>query len=824
MVNASYSILTISDIICAEVIGEPAAGQPVSYLLTDSRQIRFAGHSLFFALIGPRHDGHFFLQQAYEKGVRSFVVSRVPKVWSNGDAVFLLVPDTLAALQALCRFHRLQFDLPVIGITGSNGKTTVKEWLFQLLQDDFYILRNPRSYNSQVGVPLSVWPLQFTHELGIFEAGISQVGEMEKLASIIRPTIGLLTNIGSAHDAGFVNRKEKLEEKLKLFQHAEIIIYQSGIEMIDQAIAPLGRSTFSWSFTENADLRILRVNRQEGRSQISAQFQGQEQNIEIPFSNAAAIENAIHCWAVGLYLKRDPKELARRFAQLTPIAMRLELQEGRNGCTLINDSYNSDLQSLSIALDFAQQQRGDSRLSLILSDILQSDTPSDQLYRKVADLIRQHRIDRLIGVGEKIIQLDRYLPPAFDRHFFSDTAELVLTIEQFSFHQETILIKGARPFAFETVAQRLLPHTHRTVLEVNLSAIAHNLRAFNTLLEPGTRIMAMVKAAAYGSGSSEVARLLNFQGIHYLCVAYVDEGVELRQAGISLPIMVLNPEPVAFEKLLTHRLEPEIYSLPQLKALAQFSQSKAADISIHLKIDTGMHRLGFVASDLDELLTLLLEHPQLKVASVFSHLAAAELPAEDTFTHQQAQLFSTCYHRITEQLPYRPLRHLLNSAGIARFPQYQKDMVRLGIGMYGIEICTALHGLLRPVFRLRSRISQIRKVRAGESVGYGRKGRTDQSRRIATVSIGYADGLLRRAGNGRYAFRLHEKPAPTVGHICMDMCMIDVTDIPEAQEGDEILIFGEELPIEQLAEVYGTIPYEVLTSISARVKRLYIME
>lgn len=824
MVHPPYTVSQIRDIIRARADGRRETQKSISYLLTDSRQIRFADHSLFFALVGPHHDGHNFLEEVYEKGVRCFVVARIPPNRPGTDAVFLLVPDTLKALQALCRFHRSQFEIPVMGITGSNGKTIVKEWLFQLLQENFYIVRSPRSYNSQIGVPLSVWAMRSAHQLGIFEAGISLPSEMDQLEAIIQPTIGLFTNLGSAHDAGFTGRDQKLREKLKLFRNVDVIIYRSGEEVIDRAIATLGRKTFSWSFQRGADLQIQEIAPQGHFTTVRAIHQNIPYTVRIPFIDSASVENAIHCWAAGLFLGLDPPVLASRLEQLTPIAMRLELQEGRHGCTLINDSYNSDLQSLAIALEFAQQQRTDSKLVLVLSDILQMGIPSDQLYREVARLIDQHRVNRVIGVGEAIPQIASFLPPNLEQHFFAKTQDLLYALEQLSFREETILIKGARPFGFEAIARRLLPHAHRTLLEINLSAIAHNVRAFNALLGPGTEMMAMVKAAAYGSGSAEVARLLAFQGIQYLGVAYVDEGVELRKAGIRVPIMVLNPEPLTFSSLLEYDLEPEVYSLSQLEALCRFIRSRATSMGIHLKLESGMRRLGFMASEVDDLVRLLQDNSQLSVASIFSHLAASETSLEDEFTRHQAATFNDLYEKIVGHLHYRPRRHLLNTAGIARFPQYQMEMVRLGIGMYGVEICMELRGLLRPVFRLRSRISQIRVVPGGESIGYGRKGRSEARRRIATVSIGYADGLLRKAGNGSYHFRLHDSLAPTVGNVCMDMCMIDVTHIPGAREGDEVLIFGEELPIEELAKIYETIPYEVLTGISARVKRVYIME
>lgn len=824
MTKAPYTVARIQHVISADLVGKAATDATITYLLTDSRKIRFAGQSLFFALKGPHHDGHQFLREAYDQGIRYFVVSQLPPEWPIADAIMLLVSDTLRALQQLSRYHRQQFKLPVIAITGSNGKTTVKEWLFQLLHEHYYILRSPRSYNSQIGVPLSVWPLQPEHQLAIFEAGISQTGEMQALAEIIQPTIGILTNIGPAHDAGFENRRQKLEEKLRLFQQVEVLIYQADHEEINQAIAKCGTPTFSWAFGQQADLQVTRLGKEEGYTSIEGSFRGKNISISIPFTDQASIVNAIHCWATALYLGCAPSQLHAAMEQLSAISMRMELRQGRNGCTLINDSYNSDLQSLALALDFAQQQRGDAPLCLILSDILQSGIPPEELYQEVAHLIGQHRIDRFIGVGKKIARLAPLLDQTLKVHFYPDTPALLQQLDQMTFQHETILLKGARSFTFEDIAQRLLPDTHRTLLEVNLSALAHNLRAFRARIKPATRMMVMVKAAAYGGGSAEIARLLRFQGIDYLGVAYVDEGVELRKAGISLPIMVLNPEPVTFPQLLEHQLEPEVYSLSQLRALGEFTRRENTSLSIHLKVDTGMHRLGFMAADLPALLALLEQYPQLRVASVFSHLAASENPAEDVFTQQQLAILHQMYDEMVHLLPYRPLRHILNSSGIARFPQYQMEMVRLGIGIYGIETCREMSGQLRPAFRLRSRISQIREVPAGDTIGYGRKDPAAHSRLIATVSIGYADGLLRKAGNGRYALLLHGQPAPTVGNICMDMCMIDVTHIPTAREGDEVIVFGEALPIEHLADTLETIPYEVLTGISARVKRMYVFE
>ncbi len=792
---------------------------------TDSRRILNAGHAAFFALRGPRHDGHRFLPEVYRRGVRCLVVDREVALAGYPEATVIRVEDTLAALQALAIYHRKQFELTVIGITGSNGKTIVKEWLFQLLHPDYRIVRSPRSYNSQVGVPLSVWQIGAQHELGIFEAGISQMGEMEKLAPIIDCDLGILTNIGEAHRAGFPSKREKLREKLRLFASARCLFYCRDHELLDEEVRALGQATCSWSFRRPADLTITEWEASEGLyTELRAQFRDQPVRLRIPFIDEASAENAIHCWLVLLYLGVEPQVIRRRMLQLERVAMRLELRAGIRQCTLINDSYNSDLTGLRIALDFLEQQRRQGRATLILSDLLQSGREGDALYREIGKLIKGRTLHRFIGVGREIPALRPYLPDSLEHLFFPDTDALMAALDELDFRSEVILLKGARRYAFERIAGQLSERVHRTVLEVNLSALSHNLRAYQRLLRPGARMMVMVKAAAYGSGSREVARLMEYQQVDYLAVAYIDEGIELRRAGLRLPIMVLNPDAAGFEQLLQYDLEPELYSLDILRQFAAFAERRGARTKVHLNLDTGMHRLGFPPGEWPALAALLPGMPQLYVQSIYTHLAASEDARQDALSRQQATQFMEGADQIAAGLNYRPWRHVLNSNGISRFPEFQMDMVRLGIGMYGIDSSGSVPEALQTVLSLKAKVAQIRETPAGEGVGYGRLDAAGHPRLIATVNVGYADGLPRLAGEGRYQLLIGKHLAPTVGAICMDMCMIDVTQLPGLRPGAEVEIFGAERPVEELARVARTIPYEIFTGIGSRVKRVYLQE
>jgi len=836
-----HTLFQIQHILHADWLQQVHPEAIIEHLLLDSRTVSAPPVSLFFAIKGQRHDGHTYLTDAYRAGVRHFVISQPVDTQSLPEANILRVENSLDALQTLAAWHRAQFHIPVVGITGSNGKTVVKEWLHQLLAPDFHIVRSPKSYNSQVGVPLSVWQMNEQHTLALFEAGISQPGEMERLARVIQPTIGIFTNIGPAHRDGFASKTDKVREKMRLFDTAQTLIFCADDEKIALAAAEwaaekTGRKTFSWSKNgAAADVQVRvdggrwtvdggRWTMDDGRAEHgpSLAVRRPPSTVQIPFSDPASLENAIHCWMLMRLLGIPHDQIAARMLRLEPVEMRLELKAGVNRSTLINDFYNNDLASLRIALQFAAQQTRARRLTLVLSDILQSGDNPQRLYDKVAAAMTEQRVTRLIGIGSAVTALRENLGGGVEAHFYPNTEAFLENLGQHEFRDEVVLLKGARPFEFERIARRLEQKAHKTVLEVNLTALIHNLNVYNRLLRPGTRTLAMVKASAYGSGSAEVAKLLEFHQVDYLGVAYADEGIELRQAGVNLPVLVLNPEPASFDALYRHRLEPEVYSLPLLRELLHFTGHEK-QLAIHLKLDTGMHRLGFESADIQELGSLLREHPNVQVRSVFSHLAASDAPAHDAFTHRQAAVFSENFDKIKAALGYAPLRHIVNTGGITRFPEYHFDMVRLGIGLYGID-GSGLQEQLRPVNVLKATVSQIKTVPPGDTVGYNRNGPVEQPKRIATISIGYADGLLRMAGGGRYAMLLRSQLAPTIGNVCMDMTMLDVTHIPAAREGDEVIVFGENPPVQTLAACLQTIPYEVFTNISERVKRVYWQE
>lgn len=840
-----YTLSQVQHILGAGWLQQANPSAHIEQLLLDSRTVTAPPVSLFFALSGQRHDGHRYLSDAYRAGVRHFVVSQPVDVQRLPEANVLKVENSLDALQTLVAWHRSQFHIPVVGITGSNGKTVVKEWLHQLLAPDFQIVRSPKSYNSQVGVPLSVWAMHEQHTLALFEAGISQPGEMERLARIIQPNIGIFTNIGPAHRDGFASKMDKVREKMRLFDTADTLIYCADHEQIalaaqEWAAEKPGRRAVSWSREGRvSDFQVhnVQVLADGGARMAMSHLSTPAATVQLPFSDPASLENALHCWVLLHWLGIPHEQIAHRMLRLEPVEMRLELKAGINRSTLINDFYNNDLASLRIALQFAAQQtRSVRRLTLVLSDILQSGDNPQRLYDKVAAAMAEQRVTRLIGIGSEVTTLREKLGPQVEAHFYPDTGAFLENMGQHEFRDEVLLLKGARPFEFERIARRLEQKAHKTVLEVNLTALIHNLNAYTRLLRPGTRTLAMVKASAYGSGSAEVAKLLEFHQVDYLGVAYADEGIELRQAGVNLPVLVLNPEPASFDALYRHRLEPEVYSLPLLRELLHFT-GREKPLAIHLKLDTGMHRLGFESADIPELGSMLREYPNVQVRTVFSHLAASDAPAHDAFTHWQAAVFSENFDKIKAALGYAPLRHIVNTSGIARFPEYHFDMVRLGIGLYGIDSSSPTQPSasgqpplpyptlsLRPVNTLKATVSQIKTVPPGDTVGYNRNGPVDQPKRIATISIGYADGLLRLAGGGRYAMLLRGQLAPTIGNVCMDMTMLDVTHIPAAREGDEVIVFGENPPVQDLAKCLQTIPYEVFTNISERVKRVYWQE
>jgi alanine racemase len=801
----------------------------ITELATDSRKVQQPAQALFFAIRGEHHDGHRFIPELYAKGVGAFVCesSFLPLDKTFPNAIFLEVKSPLLALQQVSAAHRARFHYPVMGITGSNGKTIVKEWLHQLLSPDLRIVRSPKSYNSQVGVPLSVWKMGEEHDMAIIEAGISKVGEMERLEPIIRPTIGILTNIGHAHDEGFSDLIEKTREKLTLFKSCGTLIVCADHHLVMEQVVkfPFSEkpSLFTWGKNEGADLRIMEVAKANGITTVKAQYQGESVQMSIPFTDAASLENAMHCWTFMLLREMDNAVITERMLRLTPVEMRLEMKQGINSCAIINDYYNSDLQSIAIALDFLAQQQQQAKRTVILSDILQSGRADSDLYREVATMLQQRKVQRLIGIGPRISSQADMFPKG--SIFYPDTATFLTGIGSLQFRDETILLKGARPFGFEAISRRLEQKSHHTVLEIDLGAIVHNLNVIRGLLRPTTKVMAMVKAAGYGSGSAEIARVLEFHRVNYVAVAYVDEGIELRKAGITLPIMVMSPEERSFDAMLRHGLEPEIFSFRALDGLRSTirQMSWTAPVHIHIKLNTGMNRLGFGKGDVAELCDRLAADSQMEVASIFSHLAASEDPREDGFTRQQISLFETMSTRLKERLSQDIPRHICNSFGILRFPEAQFDMVRLGIGLYGVAPDSPVTHQLRQVSSLCSSISQIHHLQAGDTVGYGRLERATAPMVTATIPIGYADGLSRRHGNRKGHIMVQGRPAPIIGSVCMDMVMVDVTGIP-CQEGEEVIIFGEGYPITDFARNAETIPYEVLTGISGRVKRVYFQE
>ncbi len=797
----------------------------VQWLLTDSRSLSFPAETLFFALKTSRNDGHRYIPELYNRNMRYFVVSEMPaEAAKMSDAVFFQVENTLTALQTLASAQRELFQIPVVGITGSNGKTVVKEWLYQLLNEDFRIVRSPRSYNSQIGVPLSVWSLSENTELGIFEAGISQMHEMEKLQNIIRPTIGIFTNLGDAHQEGFSGLKQKADEKMKLFKDAEVLIFNSDEKLTEISViqANLKAKLFSWGKKADTRLQVLGMEK-NGNTFVDLKYEDTKFSVEIPFTDDASIENALQCVCAMLYLNYKPEKIAEKLLLLEPVAMRLEVKEGINGCHIINDTYNSDLNSLGIALNFLNQQSTKKNLNrtLILSDILQSGHASDELYSMVAELVKSKNIHKIIGVGEEISKHADLFTVA-EKYFFHDTDDLLQSEQMRDFRDEIILLKGSRSFHFEDILVRLEQIVHETTLDVNMNALINNLNYFRSKLRPETRMMCMVKAFAYGSGSVEVARALQNNRCEYLAVAVGDEGAELRREGIRIPIVVMNPEKSAFDTIFDNKLEPEIYSFRLLKSFIASAEKLAlTDYPIHIKIDTGMHRLGFEQKDMPELVALLKNQNQVKVRSVFSHLVGADSPEFDDFTRGQMELFTACADEISKAFSHKILRHILNSAGIERFPEYQFDMVRLGIGLYDVSALAEVK--LETVCTLKTIILQIRDVKAGDTVGYSRKGKVTRKSRIGVIPIGYADGFDRLLSNGVGEVWVNGHRAKVVGNVSMDITMIDLTGIP-GEEGDSVEIFGNNITIQEIADKLQTIPYEILTSVSRRVKRVYFVD
>ena len=828
-----YTIEQISTLMGARLEGH-APQAIINWLLTDSRSLSFPEETLFFALTTKRNSGARYIAELYARGVRNFVVGEQEYNTSPSDfpqddtANYLIVSNPLKALQKLAEQHRERFHIPIIGITGSNGKTIVKEWLHQLLSPERAITRSPRSYNSQIGVPLSVWQLDESSQLGIFEAGISEPEEMRALQNIIRPTIGILTNIGGAHQENFFSLQEKCMEKLTLFKDCDVVIYNGDDEFISNCVAKsmLSAREIAWSRTDmERPLYISKVEKREDSTYIAYRYLDMDNSFVLPFIDDASIENSLNCLAACLYLMLPAEQITERMNRLEPIAMRLEVKEGKNGCLLINDSYNSDMTSLDIALDFLYRRSLSTGLkrTLILSDMLETGQNAPTLYRRLTQLMHSRQIDRIIGVGRDISSCADLF--SGEKAFYPNTEALMQAIArgELSLSNELILIKGARKFGFDALTELLEKKVHETILEVNLSAMIANLNHYRAMLKrPDTKMVCMVKASAYGAGSYEIAKTLQEHHVDYLAVAVADEGSDLRKAGITTNIIIMNPEMTAFKTMFDYKLEPEVYSFHMLDALVRAAEKEGiTHFPIHIKIDTGMHRLGFAPEEMPRLVSCLKEQDAVIARSVFSHLAGSDSAQFDAFTRQQIESFERAAAQLQAAFPHRILRHICNTAGIERFPGAQFDMVRLGIGLYGINPIN--NSIINNVNTLKTTILQIRDVPQEDTVGYSRRGRLTRPSRIAAIPIGYADGLNRHLGVGRTYCLVNGQRAPYVGNICMDVCMIDVTDIP-CHEGDTVEIFGDHLPITVLSDALDTIPYEVLTNISSRVKRVYYQD
>ena len=777
-------------------------------LAFDSRQISIRSGVVFFAIAGQNHDGHQFINDAYDKGVRLFVIEKEVKL--KADASYFLVEDAIAAMQGLCKTHRAEFNYPVIVITGSNGKTIVKEWLAQMLDDQFDIVKSPKSFNSQLGVPLSVWAMGDHHNLGIFEAGISEVGEMDRLQHVIQPTLGIFTNIGEAHNAGFKDLTEKAMEKARLFSNCQKVVFCAKHELVGKALAE--------TVSSSTQLIPWKVTEQKGKKYV-LDVLNSSLTFYLKYDDPASVENILHCAAMLAVLGYDQEFIQLRLNRLSSIKMRLEMKQAINRSYVIDDTYNNDLYGLEVALDFLARQNQRSKKTVILSDLYQTGLSSDALYQRVSELLQKHNIQKFVGIGNEINQSSSkfHIPSKF----YQTTEEFLKA--GYSPNDEIVLVKGARDFEFELIVNSMEQKAHGTILEVNLENLIHNLNYYRSKLAPETKIMVMVKALAYGGGNFEIANLLQFHKVDYLGVAYADEAVELRKNGIHIPIMIMNVSPTSFRLLKEYNLEPEIYSLDQLIDFLDYYENMQDLPAIHIKLETGMNRLGFTESNLQRLIEQLKLNKQLKVKSIFSHLAGSEDPRHEDYTKQQGERFERMSQSIMENLWYTPMRHLVNTGGIANYPDLHFDMVRLGIGLHGFDPTQTEQGQLKIVSSLKCNVSQVKKIAAGESIGYGRSGFAKADTTIAIIPIGYADGYLRAFGNGTGRMMINDQLVPTIGNVCMDMTMVDVTGL-EVKSGDEVVVFGEKPSISDLAEWIKTIPYEILTNVSQRVKRVFLSE
>ncbi|ADR22399.1 bifunctional UDP-N-acetylmuramoyl-tripeptide:D-alanyl-D-alanine ligase/alanine racemase [Marivirga tractuosa] len=797
----------------------------IENIFIDSRNAVSNIKNLFIAIKGERHDGHNFIADLYSNGIRNFIIDEEIKVDKYPEANFFKTENSINALQALAGYKRKNFKGNLIGITGSNGKTIVKEWLAKLIESVYSVYRSPRSYNSQVGVPLSLWHLNHYQDYAIIEAGISKMGEMEKLEAIIKPKIGIYTNLGTAHDEGFPSLEEKAHQKAQLFKDSSTIIFCKDFPEISNALHSLPKleekEFIGWSFEDNTSNYFVETEGRNNGTAIRIPFEEQFHIFQVPFQDYASLENITHCLLLLLHEGLPIKVIQNTLNDIKSLNMRLETKKGKNSTYLVDDSYNNDLVGLDTALQFFSQQKQFQKRILILSDLLETGLSSEVLYQQLADRIALEKLNLVVGIGSEIRMLEKFYTS--DLKLFPNTASFLEYEKENSFQESLILIKGARKFNFESIVQRLEQKIHGTVLEIDLNKITHNLNFYRARLKPGVKTMVMVKAFAYGSSSHEIANWLEFQNVDYLAVAYADEGVILRQHGIQLPIMVMNPDPRSFELLHQYNLEPELYSETIFKDYASYTRNHKSLLKVHLKLDTGMHRLGFEAHEIEQLQLLLRHNPQLKVASIFSHLAASDEAMHNGFSAQQAMSFKKLAESLVDFLGYKPILHLLNSPGISRFPDYQFDMVRLGIGLYGVDPTGIYSGQLQSVSTLKTVISQVKHIKKGETIGYARRGVANEDMKTATISIGYADGFNRKFSQGIGKVLINGILAPVIGNVCMDMTMVEVTNI-DCKAGDEVIVFGEGPNISDMASAIDTIPYEILTNISERVKRVFYTE
>lgn len=785
---------------------------------TDSRHILFPDKTIFIAFSGTYHEGIQFIPDLLNKGVRYFIVD---KYIENSDAIIFKVQDCLLAIQQLAAEHRKSFHIPMIGITGSNGKTIIKEWLSQLLSTKYNICKSPKSFNSQLGVSLSVLELKNFHDIGIFEAGISCAGEMERLLKIINPNIGILSNLGDAHDSGFDSRENKLKEKIKLFKNAEIFYYNGDQQFLAENLKGYPNA-ISWGHHPECKTNIQLDRRNDGSTLLQITHKEVHNEFKLPFVDEASIENIIPCIILSLDFKVPEEHIQFQIERLHRMKLRMEQKEGINGCIIINDSYSLDLKSLSLSIQFCANQYSAKPKVLVITDFPSNSTDNNS-YSTLVHLITSYQYQTVIGIGDKIHEIKNKLSSSTNYFGFKSTDDLLRNLDTFSFKNQLILLKGARVFELERVFKELSLSNHESILEINLKSIAHNISIYKSLLNPSTEIIAVVKASAYGAGNFEIAHYIERLGINYFAVAYQEEAIQLRNKGIQSKIIVLNTGLAEFDELLDNNIEPAIFSLQQIKRLLK-EEGNRSRIGIHIKLDTGMRRLGFMQEDIKELCSILGNNPLLKVISIFSHLSGSDSKEFDDFSRKQLTEFEYLYNQLTQTLGYYPLKHILNSGGISRHPEFQMDMVRLGIGMYGIDANPSIQKLLEKTHKLKTKVSQIKKIKASDLISYNNSGQLVDDGRIAILSIGYADGLPRMAGLQKYNVTIQGQKCALVGAVCMDMCMVDISHLKHIEEGEEVEVFGTSSGLEQLSQITGRIPYEIICGISHRVKRVFIEE